>query len=345
MATYKKKSKDNPTNSSIATVRRHIEEGTFSRLYLLFGDESYLVNQYKSALVSALTNEGDTMNFTTYSSDSFDMNSVTSDALTMPFLAEHRVVLVEDSGIFDKSESDFLSILDQMADTNVLIFCERNVNKTKKAYLHTSKNELATCLEFNTPDMQTLTKWILGILSEDDLKVRATVPDKFFDAYGADKNMYLLKNEATKLHDYCMEKGTITDEDVDMLCINSVEDKIFDMCRFISEKKSEQAINLYNDLCAIKTPPMTIISLIARQYNQLLQVKQMLDDGMRVSDISKAMKMKDFSTQQLIKICRNYSKREILHAIDRCYDLRMSIMNGTLTDKNAAEQLIIRLLS
>ena len=345
MDTYKKKSPTNPTSGSIATVRRHIEEGSFSRMYLLFGDEPYLVNQYKSELISSLTNAGDTMNFTTYNADSFDMNSVTSDALTMPFLAEHRVVLVQDSGIFDLSDPDFLEILKQMPDTNVIIFCEQKVNKTKKAYKHTAKNELATCLEFNTPNMDTLTKWVLSILSEDGVKVRATVPDKFFDAYGVDKNMYLLKNEATKLHDYCMEKGTISDEDVDLLCINSIEDKIFDMCRNISEKKSAQAISLYNDLCAIKTPPMNIISLIARQYNLLAQVKQMLDDGMRVKDISSAMNMKDFSTQQLIKICRNYTKREILHAIDMCYDMRSSIMNGSLTDKNAAEQLIVRLLT
>ena len=90
---------------------------------------------------------------------------------------------------------------------------------------------------------------------------------------------------------------------------------------------------------------MNIISLIARQYNLLAQVKQMLDDGMRVKDISSVMNMKDFSTKQLIKICRNYTKREILHAIDMCYDMRSSIMNGSLTDKNAAEQLIVRLLT
>ena len=90
---------------------------------------------------------------------------------------------------------------------------------------------------------------------------------------------------------------------------------------------------------------MTIISLIARQYNLLAQVKQMQADGLKVYDISKTMKMKDFSTQQLIRICNNYTMREILQAIDICYELRLSIMNGTLTDKNAAEQLIVRLLS
>lgn len=344
MATYNKKQKENPTKGSIATVRRHIEEGSFSRLYLLFGEEPYLVNQYKKDLISALTNEGDTMNFTTYSADSFDMNSVMSDALTMPFLAEHRVVLVENSGIFDLSDPDFLSNLEQMPDTNVIIFSEQKVNKTKKAYQHTKKNELATCLEFNMPDMQTLTKWILGILSEDNIKVRATVPDKFFDSYGEDKNMYLLKNEATKLHDYCMEKGTIVDEDVELLCSNSVEDKIFDMCRFISEKNAASAISLYNDLVSIKTSPMIIISLIARQYNLLAQVKQMQDDGLSVKDISDKLKMNDYSIRQLMRICKNYTKREIIHSIDICYDLRLSIMNGTLTDKNAAEQLIVRLL-
>ena len=344
MANSKKKTNENPTNRSMATVKSHIKEGQFSRLYLLFGDEPYLVNQYKHALLEALISPDDTMNFTTYNKDSFDINAVMNDALTMPFLSEHRVVLVEDSGFFDLSDSDYLSSLPQVPDTNVIIFCERSVTKNKKAYLHTNKNELASCLEFNTPDMQTLNKWIIGILSEGDMKVRATVPDRFLDAYGEERNMYLLKNEATKLHDYCLEKGTILDEDVDMLCSNSVEDKIFDMCKYISQKKSAQALQIYNDLCSIKTQPMTIISLITWKYNQLSQVKQLLNEGANVGTIASKIKLSPSFTRDIINTAKNYSQKEILSAIDLCYDMRLAITSGRLLDYNASEKLIVTLL-
>ena len=108
MADYSKKKK-NPTTESMKTIRSHIESGSFSRIYLLYGDEQYLVNQYRDMLIKALVNDGDTMNYTSYTSDTFNPDSVYQDMITMPFLAEHRTILVEESGLFDKSEASILS--------------------------------------------------------------------------------------------------------------------------------------------------------------------------------------------------------------------------------------------
>ena len=43
-----------------------IENRTFKRCYLLYGDEDYLRKQYKDKLLKALVTEGDTMNFNRY---------------------------------------------------------------------------------------------------------------------------------------------------------------------------------------------------------------------------------------------------------------------------------------
>jgi DNA polymerase-3 subunit delta len=82
MAEYKRKTKENPTTKSMKTVRSHIEERTFSNVYLLFGEETYLVNQYRDMLIHALVNDGDTMNFTTYNADSFNVNSADPSRIT-----------------------------------------------------------------------------------------------------------------------------------------------------------------------------------------------------------------------------------------------------------------------
>ena len=132
--------------------------------------------------------------------------------------------------------------------------------------------------------------------------MKLTVPDRFLDTLGKDLNMHLIENEANKLHDYCMERGEITDKDVTDICVNPVEDKIFDMCEAISRKDSKKALSLYNDLCILKTKPMTVIFLITRQYNQLV-------------------------------------------ALDMCQQADLNVKTGRLTDVNAAENLIINLIT
>ena len=267
------------------TIDSHINKGSYSKCYLLFGVERYLVNQYRDKLLAALIAEGDNMNFTRYDSDSFDIKAVEGDAVTLPFLAEHRVVLVEDSGLFDKSEADVAGIINQMPSENVLIFCESDVDKRKKNFTGLKKIEDVSMLEFLSPDSDMIYKWLSAKLSAGGMKVRATVPDRLVNAVVTKddmkknyKNMYMLANEADKLHDYCLDKGVITDEDVDLVCVNTVEDKIFDMCEAISRRDSSSAIKMYNDLMILKAKPFYVIALVSREYGQLVQISEILKE-------------------------------------------------------------------
>ena len=59
MAATKKKEKKN----AMAVINQHIKTGEFAKIYLLYGEERYLVNQYRDKLLSALTDKDDNLNF------------------------------------------------------------------------------------------------------------------------------------------------------------------------------------------------------------------------------------------------------------------------------------------
>ena len=82
------------------TIREDIKSGSFKRVYLLYGEEGYLRNQYRDLLIQALVPDGDTMNFTRFSGKDVDEHEILSQAETLPFFAERRVILVENSGFF-----------------------------------------------------------------------------------------------------------------------------------------------------------------------------------------------------------------------------------------------------
>ena len=68
--------------------------------YLLFGEEAYLKIQYKEKLIHALNPDDDTMNFTKYEGKGIEVREMIDLCETMPFFADHRVVLVEKLRIF-----------------------------------------------------------------------------------------------------------------------------------------------------------------------------------------------------------------------------------------------------
>lgn len=82
------------------SLQEDLKTGKFKQAYLLFGEEAYLRQQYKDKLIQALNPDGDTMNFTRYEGKGIEVREMIDLCETMPFFAEIRVILVENSGFF-----------------------------------------------------------------------------------------------------------------------------------------------------------------------------------------------------------------------------------------------------
>ena len=81
-------------------IIEEIKSGQLKQVYILYGEESYLRNQYKEKLKTAMLDGGDDMNFHYFEGKDVRPGEVIDLAETMPFLAEHRVIMLENSGLF-----------------------------------------------------------------------------------------------------------------------------------------------------------------------------------------------------------------------------------------------------
>ena len=82
------------------SVRDHIKSGQFKNAYLLYGDEDYLKVQYRDQLVDALLAGGDKMNLSKFEGKDINVGEVIDLAETLPFFAERRVIVIQDSEFF-----------------------------------------------------------------------------------------------------------------------------------------------------------------------------------------------------------------------------------------------------
>ena len=51
------------------TIDNDIKAGEFKKVYLLYGEERYLIRQYRDKLIKAMVKENDTMNFSSFEGD------------------------------------------------------------------------------------------------------------------------------------------------------------------------------------------------------------------------------------------------------------------------------------
>ena len=81
-------------------LREDLKNGVYRRAYLLYGEEPYLLNMYKDRLLKTLADPEDTMNVSRYEGKGINPREIIDLAETLPFFAERRVILIENSGFF-----------------------------------------------------------------------------------------------------------------------------------------------------------------------------------------------------------------------------------------------------
>lgn len=317
------------------TLNQDIKEKAFRPVYLLYGDEPYLVGNYKKRLREAIAGD-DTMNFNYFEGKNPDVREIISLADTMPFFAERRLILIDGSGFFKSAPEDLVNYLPQMPDTTCMIFCESEVDKRNRLYKKVK--DMGYAAELNKQDTAQLMKWAAGILAKDGKKITKPVMEYFLERTGDD--MENIRTELEKLICYAMDRDVITKEDVEAVGTVHVSNRIFEMVSAIVAGNTKKAMELYEDLLTLKEPPMRILFLIARQFNQILQAKELLAAGCGKGDLASRMKVPPFAAGKLITQARAFSKEQILSYVELCVESEEAVKTGRLTDRLAVELLI-----
>ena len=107
-------------------TRMHVATTTIDKLE--DGEEAYLKHQYKNKLKNALLPEDDTMNFSRFEGKGTEIPKVIDLAETMPFFADRRVILLENTGFFKNKADALADYMGSLPDYLVLIFVEVNRN-------------------------------------------------------------------------------------------------------------------------------------------------------------------------------------------------------------------------
>ena len=315
-----------------------IKNKEYSQIYLLYGEEAYLRKQYRDKLKEALIDVDDTMNHHYFEGKDTKIEEIIALAETLPFFADKRVIVIENSGWFQKGGDKMAEYLPQIPDTTYLMFVETQIDKRSKLYKAAkSKGRIA---EFAPQDEQTLKRWILGMLKKEGKNITAADLEFLLERIGTE--MSRIKTEMEKLLCYTMDKSEISRQDIEEICVKRVQNQIFDMINAIADRNQKRALDLYYDLLTLKEPPMRILALIGRQFNLLLQVKELRKKGYSPQVISEKTGLQGFLVGKYAKQAERFKTKELREALEACVDADENVKTGKMNDVMSVEILICR---
>lgn len=319
------------------TIDEDIKNGQFRKCYLLFGEEAYLKRQYRDKLVHAMAAEGDTMNFSSFEGKDINPGELVDLAETLPFFAERRVILVQDSGFFKTSCELLADYLAEVNETTCFVFAESEVDKRSKMYKAVRK--FGAVVEFSTQNEATLTKWVLGRLGKENKKITRPVLQLFLSRTGTE--MSHIDRELEKLLCYTLKKEVIEASDVEAIVTEQLSNKIFEMVDAISGHNKKKALELYYDLVALKEAPMRILYLMTRQFRILSEVKELAAKGYGSFEIGKKVGVPEFAVRKYLAQAKNFTREQLLKALRNGAEAEEAVKTGRMHEKIAVEIFIV----
>lgn len=319
-------------------IKEHIKTGKFKPFYLLYGSETYLKKLYRDKLKDSIIGDDNEINYSYHEGKDIDQDQVAQVAMTLPFFADRRLIIIENSGLF-KSQNDLSSKLAEMPDTTIVVFVETEVDKRNKLYKLVK--DRGTVSEMNGLDEKNLKLFVSQQLHQAGKKISEQTISYFLDKTGDD--MINISNETDKLISYCLDREIITIEDIDQVTTTQISGQIFKMIDAIASKQQNNALSLYYDLLSLRERPLTILYLITRHFNILLQVKDMQSLGFSQQAISGKVGIPPFSVKKYAGQSRNFPTKLLIEALELSSDIEEKVKTGRMIDQIGVELLIINL--
>lgn len=320
------------------SLNEDLKTGQFKQIYLLCGEEAYLKKQYKDRLKKAMTVEGDTMNCTCFEGKNTNPKEIIDLAETLPFFAERRVIVMENTLFFKNATPELAEYVKGMPESTYMIFVEEEVDKRGKLYK--AVKDKGRIVEMQRQDERTLVRWILGLAKKEGKQMTEAAARYFLGKVGND--MENIQRELEKLFCYCLHHTEVTVADIDAICTSQIGNHIFDMVDAVANKEQKKALDYYYELLTLKEPPMRILYLLTRQFRILMEVKEMDRLGFGQKDIASKAGIMPFLVGKYRAQAKAFSAKELRRIVEAGVQTEEDVKTGRMGDVLSVELFLVQ---
>ena len=225
-----------------------------------------------------------------------------------------------------------------MPETTFFIFVEEAVDKRTKIFKALGKK--GSTVEFKKQTDDVLARWVGGRIRKEGKGMTQAAYNLFISKTGTD--MENIDKELEKLICYCLDKEMIEVTDVEAVTTEQIQNKVFDMVDAIAGHQQKRALDLYYDLLALKEPAMRIMFLITQQFQRMMVVKSMSNQGFGNKDIATKAGCPEWAVRKYQGQCRSFTMEQLKQAIKDGVDYEEAVKTGRMNDQMAVELFIVQ---
>ncbi|UII54941.1 DNA polymerase III subunit delta [Cytobacillus spongiae] len=335
----------------VLDVWKQIRKQQFSSIYVLYGNEAFLINETKQLLTKyVLDDEAADFNLSTYDLEETPVEVAIEDAETFPFMGEKRLVFLHNPGFLtaektkDKIEHNVKKLeeyLKEPAPYSILVFVAPYEKLDERKKLTKELKKLATVVEAKKLNEYELKSWIRERAAHAGVEIDDDAVEHMLTLAGT--NLFMLTTEIDKLALYCGDEKRIHKQAVDELVARSLEQNIFSLVDKVVHRKIDEALRIYYDLLKQNEEPIKILSIIAGQFRLIYQVKELSRRGYGQQQMAGYLKVHPFRVKLAAGQGKLFKDEELAHIMKNLADADYQMKTGGLKKEMLIELFLFRL--
>lgn len=272
-----------------------IKAGKLARVYLLYGEEDFLIRMYTDKLTRlAVADEEREMNLLRYFLAAGSLKDVKEDlppkiselsdfVESVPFFAERKCVVLKnlDTDLLEKDDFDgYLALIKDIPETSVVIITRENTEEDAKEFRKKlEKAKMKKLIE--TVDANGIvcelnkfpTERLMGMAISKCQRAGCELSEENAQLLAArvGGSLSLLQTETEKLCAYCngRQSGEITREDIEALVPKLLENRVYELAKELFYGRAQRALEILDDVFALRFDLTKIMQALSGHFVDL----------------------------------------------------------------------------
>lgn len=323
-------------------LRKNIQKKEFSALYLLTGEESFLVEEnLKSLIQAAVPEELREFNLDIFSAANFNAGQVIDAVGMLPMMADRRVIVLKDVGDLKAKDLESLApLLDRSdsASTSIMIMTAVKADMRLKFFKRVS--DLGAVVKFDRPFENQMGKWVEYFADRQGKQIDPDATALLVEYVGT--SLSEMDLEVQKLARFAGDRARISISDVQSVSTRVRVASVFALTEAIGTNNREAAFVYLAQLLDQGESPVGILSLITRHIRILKFVKEAQAENLTASQMSGRVGVPPFFLKDYTLQTRLWSQDKIARAFDLCLMTDRALKSSPVSSHIWLENFVLK---
>ncbi len=329
--------------ATLSTFYQEIKDKSFKPVYLIHGKAELLVSEALEFLLTQFRQISPSpMDIRQLDAEETDPDEVLDEALTPPLFSEKRLLVVKNADSWSPSaQRKLVPYLERPARFTILVLVGDTPGKLRVISEILSTRDAV--ISVDAPRERDLIEWIRRRVRLKGKNITGPAAAQLLELVGRD--LRELSNALDKLITYVGQDNTIEAAQV----LDALDDirmrSIFELTDSVGNRQLAPALRALKRFLESGDSPLTVTSMLDRQFLYMLVVKAYLEKGKNLPEVAKELQQPPWMVKKFVTQSKNFSAKEIKSALELIYEADRILKRTMIPAEDYLELVVVSICS